>query len=122
MNTSVLLSRLEADLPTQHFSRGAQIVAFGQPTDRGLIIKSGTASGFDGADYRQYEAGDFIGLIQFLALDLYAYPIIAKTRVEALVISRDQFRAFLDRQHQMTWPLSCMLAIDASKRFVQEIV
>jgi len=105
----------------QYFKRGASIVACGNATDRAVIIESGTVTqSSPWSDAKKYTSGDMINFIEFLALEQYASNAQAADDVVALIFSREDIKAMLDNNHNLTWPLSCMLAIDATKRHPQQ--
>lgn len=116
MNAMDILGAVQTDWPRQIFKARAKIISPGASTDVAFIIHSGTASGFEGVNKRQYGPGDLIATLDFLALDTYPQAVTASTQVTAFVLSREAIRLLIDRQHHLTWPLSCMLAIDIQKR------
>lgn len=109
-------------LTRQHFAKGERILSAGQPTDRAVIIESGSSKQsspwFDG---KKYSSGDIINFIEFLALEHYQSNTTASEPVVALILSRADIKEMLDRNHNLTWPLSCMLAIDATKRHPSQV-
>jgi CRP-like cAMP-binding protein len=116
MNAMDLIGAVQADWPRQIFKAGANIITPGDTTDIAFILQDGRASGLDGALKRHYVAGDLLVPLDFLALNEYQHAVTATDRVAAFVLSRDQIRQLIDRQHHLTWPLSCLLAIDMQKR------
>lgn len=116
MNAMDLIGAVQADWPRQIFNDGAKIISPGDTTDIAFILHAGHASSFDGALKRRYVAGDLLVPLDFLALTEYQHAVTATDRVAAFVLSRDQIRQLIDRQHHLTWPLSCLLAIDIQKR------
>lgn len=117
MKTFDIMLLDETRFTRQHFAKGERILSAGQTTDRAVIIESGnvrqSSPWFDG---KKYSSGDIINFIEFLALEHYQSNATASHPVVALIFSRDNIKEMLDRNHNLTWPLSCMLAIDATKR------
>jgi CRP-like cAMP-binding protein len=116
MNAIDLIGAVQADWPRQIFKAGARIIAPGDTTDVAFIIQTGHATGFDGTLRRRYAAGDLLATLDFLALNTYQSAVTATDQVAAFMVSRTQIRDLIDRQHHLTWPLSCLLAIDMQKR------
>lgn len=107
-----IIGEFQQAWPQQQFAAGARIIAPDQPTDRAFIIINGHAQ----APRRAYGPGDLVNVIEFLALDSYLTPVKAKQKLSAYVMSREQMRDLCMHRDQLTWPLSCMLAIDITKR------
>ncbi len=116
MNAMDLIGAVQADWPRQIFKAGMKIISPGDGTDIAFILHTGHASGFDGTRKRLYADGDLLAPLDFLALNEYQNAVTAADQVAAFVLSRDQIRQLIDRQHHLTWPLSCLLAIDIQKR------
>lgn len=107
-----IIGEFEEAWPQQRFAAGAPLICRDDPTDRAYIIIDGLAQ----ASRRQFAAGDLVNVIEFLALETYLTPVRAKQSLRAYVLSRDHIRDLCSRLDQLAWPLSCMLAIDISKR------